>query len=106
MKAISKFQVIDLMMGIYRDGVDNEHFNVDVFVCPVHPGKWYGCEEDILRRVLQPGAYCALWIDDTEYSNMPYVGAWIKDKLTDENIMVLPTKDCEKLVVIICLDLF
>ena len=105
MKAISKFQVIDLMMGIYRDGVDNEHFNVDVFVSPVHPGKWYGCEEDILRRVLLPGAYCALWIDDTEYSNMPYVGAWIKDKLTDENIMVLPTKDFEKLVVIICLDL-
>lgn len=37
---------------------------------------------------------------------MPSVGAWIKDKLTDENIMVLPTKeDYDKLVVIICLDL-
>lgn len=105
MKAISKVQVIDLMIGICRDGVDNEHFNVDVFVSPVHPDKWYGCE-DILRRVLLPGAYCALWIDDTEYSNMPYVGAWIKDKLTDENIMVLPTKEeYGKLVVIICLDL-
>ena len=104
MKAISKFQVIDLMIGIYRDGVDNTQYSIDIFVSSRKPEKWYDCEDSGCEN-LQPGAYCALWIDDTEYSNMPYVGAWIKDKLTDENIMVLPTKDFEKLVVIICLDL-
>lgn len=102
MKAISKTQVIDLMNNINRDGVSNESYTIDVFVSPVKPEKWYdsidtGCED------LQPGAYCALWVDDSDCSNMPSVGKLIDKKLTKENIVLL---DNEKgWIILICLEL-
>ena len=102
MKAINKAQVIDLMDKIQRDGVDNTHYSVDTFVSSVNPAKWYGCE-DFCISTLQPGAYCALWIDDTECSNMPTVGKWIDQRLSDENILLM---DADKgWCVLICLDL-
>ncbi len=102
MKAISKVQLIDLMSIINREGVSNESYTIDVFVSPVKPEKWYdsidtGCED------LQPGAYFALWVDDSDCSNMPSVGKWIDKKLTEENIVLLDNG--KGWIVLICLEL-
>ena len=102
MKAISKTQIIDLMININRDGVDNTQYSIDIFVSPVKPEKWYdgidtGCED------LQPGAYCALWVDDTDCSNMPSVGKWIDKKLTEENIVLFDNG--KGWIILICLEL-
>lgn len=104
MKAISKVQVIDLMTNICRDGVDNTNYAIDVFVAPVKPEKWYDCEDSGCED-LQPGAYCALWVDDTDCSNMPSVGKWIDDKLAEDNIQLLSVNGTDSWIVLICLDL-
>lgn len=104
MKAISKSQVIDLFSNIGRDGVENTNYDVDVFVSSHKPEEWYGCEDSGCED-LQPGAYCALWVDDTECSNMPSVGKWIDKSLESDNIQLLSVKDSDKWIVLICLDL-
>lgn len=104
MKAISKAQVIDLFSDISKDGVDNSNYSIDVFVAPVKPEKWYGCE-DFYCDDLQPGAYCALWIDDADCSNMPSVGKWIDTCLEEDNMLVLSVNDSDQWIVLICLDL-
>ena len=104
MKAIDKKQVIDLMENINRDGVGNEEYNVDVFAFPHKPEEWYGCN-DFGCEDLQPGAYCALWVDDTDCSNMPSVGKWIDEYLESDNIQLLSVKDSDGWIVLICLDL-
>ena len=104
MKAISKAQVIDLLSSISKDGVDNTNYDVDTFVTPVCPERWYGCEDSGCED-LQPGAYCALWVDDTDCSNMPSVGKWIDKHLESDNIQLLSVKDSCKWIVLICLDL-
>ena len=102
MKAISKAQVIDLMDVLNKEGVDNTQWAINTFVAPVKPEKWYGANDTGCEN-LQPGAYCALWVDDTECSNMPSVGKWIDKKLGDDNIALLDYK--EGWIIIICLDL-
>ena len=104
MKAISKTQVIDLMDNINRDGVDNTQYSIDVFVSPVKPEKWYDCEDSGCEN-LQPGAYCALWVDDTDCSNMPSVGKWINKYLESDNIQLLSVNDSDMWIVLICLEL-
>lgn len=104
MKAINKTQVIDLFSNIRRDGVENTNYDVDVFVSSRNPEEWYGCEEFGCED-LQPGAYCVLWVDDTECSNMPSVGKWIDKYLDSDNIQVLSVKDSDKWIVLICLEL-
>lgn len=102
MKQITKAQVIDLMDKIQRDGVDNTQYSIDTFVAPVNPEKWYGCE-DTGCEDLQPGAYCALWVEDIECSNMPSVGKWIDKKLSDDNICLMDSG--KGWMILICLDL-
>ncbi len=104
MKAISKVQLIDLMSIINREGVSNESYTIDVFVSPVKPEKWYDCEDSGCEN-LQPGAYCALWVDDTDCSNMPSVGKWIDKYLEPDNMQLLSVKDSDKWIVLICLEL-
>ena len=104
MKAISKAQMIDLFSNIRRDGVENTNYDVDVFVSSHKPEEWYGCD-DTGCEDLQPGAYCALWVDDTECSNMPSVGKWIDNYLKSDNIQLLSVKNSDKWIVLICLDL-
>ena len=104
MKAINKTQVIDLFSNIRRDGVENTNYDVDVFVSSCNPEEWYGCEESGCED-LQSGAYCVLWVDDTECSNMPFVGKWIDKYLESDNIQLLSVKDSDKWIVLICLEL-
>lgn len=102
MKQITKEQVIDLMNKINVDGVDNTQWTINAFVAPVKPEKWYGANDTGCDK-LQPGAYCALWVDDTECSNMPTVGKWIDEKLSDDNICLLDIDG--GWIVLVCLDL-
>ena len=104
MKAISKTQDIDLMDNINRDGVDNMQYSIDVFVSSRKPEKWYDCEDSGWEN-LQPGAYCALWVDDTDCSNMPSVGKWINKYLESDNIQLLSVNDSDMWIVLICLEL-
>lgn len=93
MKEISKEQVIDLMNRINVDGVDNTQYDIHVFVSPSKPEN------------LQPGAYCALWVDDTDCSNMPSVGKWINSALKPDNVQVMSVRGSDMWIVLICLDL-
>lgn len=104
MKEISKEQIIDLMDKINVDGVDNTQYDIHVFVFPRKPEEWYDCEESGCED-LQPGAYCALWVDDTECSNMPSVGKWINSALKPDNIQILSVNGSDMWIVLICLDL-
>ena len=104
MKEISKTQVIDLMNNIRRDGVDSGEYDIDIFAFPRKPEEWYGCEDSGCGD-LQPGAYCALWVDDTDCSNMPSVGKWIDNSLESDNIQLLSVEDSDKWIVLICLNL-
>lgn len=104
MKAISKTQVIDLMNNINRDGVDNTQYSIDIFVSSHKPEEWYDCEDSGCEN-LQPGAYCALLVDDTDCSNMPSVGKWINKYLESDNIQLLSVNDSDMWIVLICLEL-
>lgn len=104
MKEISKEQVIDLMNRINVDGVDNTQYDIHVFVSPSKPEEWYDCEDSGCEN-LQPGAYCALWVDDTDCSNMPSVGKWINSALKPDNIQILSVNGSDMWIVLICLEL-
>ena len=104
MKAISKKQVIELFSFI-RVYEGYKKYVVDSFINPVKPGWWYDCEDSRCED-LQPGTYCALYVDDTECSNIPSIGNWINEELEKDSIQVLPVLDSSKWVIIICLDLF
>lgn len=104
MKAISKVQVIDLIDKINKDGADNTQWSLQPVVRAVDADEFFHTCGDT-GEVLQPGAYCALWVDDTECSNMPIVGKWIDKSLTDENIVILDNGSAGW-IILICLDLF
>ena len=105
MKAISKKRVIDLLSVIGVDAVDNSHYDVHTFGAPVNPEKWYDCVNTGCDD-LPPGAYCALWVDDIDCSNMPSVGEWIDEELESDNIKAFLTHDSSQWIILICLDLF
>jgi len=100
MKAISKAQVIDLMDVLNKDGVYNSNYSIDVFVRDVDVSRHYGADG---VDTLKPGAYCAVWFDESDFSDFPNVDKWINSKLTDENIALLDNG--EGWIIIICLDL-
>lgn len=103
MKAINKGQVIDLMQKIQIDEVENDKFSVDFLVKPTDSAKFYGVA-NAFPPTLPPGAYCVLWTDDCEFSDMPFVGKWINEKLTCDNLCFMNAY--EGYAIAICLDLF
>lgn len=100
MKAICKEEVIDLMRMLSKDGVDNSHYNVDMFVTEKDAGKFYGADG---VETLKPGAYCAIWFDEEDFSDFPSVDKWINTKLNEENIAILDNGT--GWIIVICLDL-
>ncbi len=104
MKAITKEEIIDLMMTINSDGMDNSNYSVDAFVSLTRPHDFYG-SVSVDEKPLQPGAYCVIWTDDKECGDFPHVERWIKRNLTDENMVTMPSSDYSSYVVVICLDL-
>ena len=92
------------MNNINKDGADNTQWTIQAVVKAVDAGKFFATTDDT-GEILQPGAYCVLWVDDTECSNMPCVGKWIDRALSDENIALLDNGEAGWLI-LICLDLF
>lgn len=101
MKAISKEQVIDLMNNINREGMDTAHWGIDVHIRETNADKFYGA--DGAGMMLKPGAYCAIWSDEDDFSDFPTITKWIDNSLTQENILLLDNG--KGWIVLICLEL-
>lgn len=101
MKAISKAQVIDLMDNINREGMDNSHWDINVRISETNADKFY--DADGAGVILKPGAYCAIWFDEDDFSDFPSLNKWIDNSLTEENIVLLDNG--KGWIVLICLEL-
>ena len=100
MKAITKAQIIDLMSILNKEDVDNSHYNIDVHIRDTDVSRFYGADG---VDTLKPGAYCAIWFDEPDFSDFPSLNKWIETKLSDENIALLDNG--EGWIILICLDL-
>lgn len=101
MKAISKVQVIDLMNNINREGMDNSHWNINVHIRETNAEEFYGA--DGADEILKPGAYCAVWFDEDDFSDFPSLNKWMDNSLSEENLVLLDNG--KGWIVLICLDL-
>lgn len=100
MKEISKEQMIDLMSVMNRDGIENGYYSIDALVSEKVASDFYGGDEAVK---LKPGAYCAIWFDEPDFSDFPNIRRWIEEKLEESNYLRL--KNGDSWIVVICLEL-